>query len=226
MPLELVVAAILAMALLVYALTGGADYGGGVWDLLATGPRASEQREAISKAIGPMGGEPRLAHRRRGDPVRGVSLCVRGRLHSSAHPAVPHAHRRHPARLGARVPRLRPAHEQKGRRGELPALDLGVRCGQRDHPHHARGDAGGRGERWRAADPRWRARDRLRLWLAAALSAGDGAHDVGPVLVSGRHLPGAGQRARAAGRLPGAGLGVGRGRCPSCCPPPWPASPR
>jgi cytochrome d ubiquinol oxidase subunit II len=34
-----VVAAIILVALNAYALTGGADYGGGVWDLLASGPR-------------------------------------------------------------------------------------------------------------------------------------------------------------------------------------------
>ena len=40
--------------LLVYALFGGADYGAGVWDLLARGPRADAQRKTISKAIGPV----------------------------------------------------------------------------------------------------------------------------------------------------------------------------
>lgn len=37
-----------------YALMGGADYGGGVWDLLAFGPRAKQQRETIAEAIGPI----------------------------------------------------------------------------------------------------------------------------------------------------------------------------
>lgn len=37
-----------------YALGGGADFGGGVWDLLARGPRAREQRELIARAIGPI----------------------------------------------------------------------------------------------------------------------------------------------------------------------------
>lgn len=49
---------ILGMAMIVsltfYALMGGADYGGGVWDLLAFGPRAAKQRETITKAIGPI----------------------------------------------------------------------------------------------------------------------------------------------------------------------------
>src|ERR1700730_2122014 len=33
----LFVAAVLLVSLTIYVLTGGADYGGGVWDLLATG---------------------------------------------------------------------------------------------------------------------------------------------------------------------------------------------
>ena len=41
-------------ALVLYAVFGGADFGGGVWDLLATGPRASRQRAAITDAIGPV----------------------------------------------------------------------------------------------------------------------------------------------------------------------------
>lgn len=52
--LEIVVAGFLFVALIFYAVTGGADYGGGMWDLLATGPRAHEQRNAIAKAIGPI----------------------------------------------------------------------------------------------------------------------------------------------------------------------------
>ncbi len=51
---EVVVAGILLCALLLYALTGGADFGGGVWDLLARGPRAKDQRALIAHAIGPI----------------------------------------------------------------------------------------------------------------------------------------------------------------------------
>jgi cytochrome d ubiquinol oxidase subunit II len=47
-------AAIALIALIFYALTGGADYGGGVWDLLARGPRAAAHRKLISHAIGPI----------------------------------------------------------------------------------------------------------------------------------------------------------------------------
>jgi cytochrome bd ubiquinol oxidase subunit II len=47
-------AAAMLLALIAYALSGGADFGGGVWDLLASGPRAAAQREAIAHAIGPI----------------------------------------------------------------------------------------------------------------------------------------------------------------------------
>jgi cytochrome bd ubiquinol oxidase subunit II len=52
--LELIVAGFMCAALIFYAVTGGADYGGGMWDLLATGSRAGEQRSVIAKAIGPI----------------------------------------------------------------------------------------------------------------------------------------------------------------------------
>lgn len=54
MSLEVLVAIILIISLSIYALLGGADYGGGVWDLFAFGERKGEQRELISHAIGPI----------------------------------------------------------------------------------------------------------------------------------------------------------------------------
>jgi cytochrome d ubiquinol oxidase subunit II len=42
------------IAMSLYAVLGGADFGGGVWDLLATGPRRAQQRTAITEAIGPV----------------------------------------------------------------------------------------------------------------------------------------------------------------------------
>jgi cytochrome d ubiquinol oxidase subunit II len=45
---------LLFAALVLYAVLGGADYGGGVWDFLAFGPRAREQRRLIETAIGPV----------------------------------------------------------------------------------------------------------------------------------------------------------------------------
>src|SRR6267378_3193169 len=52
--LAFVVSIFLFAALTLYIATGGADFGGGVWDLFATGPRASKQRDAITKAISPI----------------------------------------------------------------------------------------------------------------------------------------------------------------------------
>lgn len=40
--------------LVLYALLGGADFGGGVWDWLATGPRARAQRALIERALAPV----------------------------------------------------------------------------------------------------------------------------------------------------------------------------
>ncbi|WNG40780.1 cytochrome d ubiquinol oxidase subunit II [Archangium violaceum] len=54
MPTELLLGGVLVAAFVLYALFGGADFGGGVWDLLASGPRKAEQRALISKALGPV----------------------------------------------------------------------------------------------------------------------------------------------------------------------------
>ena len=52
--LEFCIAGVMLISLIVYMLTGGADFGGGVWDLFATGPRAKEQRSVIAHAIAPI----------------------------------------------------------------------------------------------------------------------------------------------------------------------------
>jgi cytochrome d ubiquinol oxidase subunit II len=52
-PAELLAGAVLA-SLVFYALSGGADFGGGIWDLLASGPRKGEQRALVEHAIGPI----------------------------------------------------------------------------------------------------------------------------------------------------------------------------
>jgi cytochrome d ubiquinol oxidase subunit II len=49
-----VLAGVILATLVIYALLGGADFGGGVWDLFARGPRAARQRETIAHAIGPI----------------------------------------------------------------------------------------------------------------------------------------------------------------------------
>src|SRR5215203_2683166 len=53
-PLEILLGGAILVSLTFYALMGGADYGGGVWDLLARGPRAGRQRALIAEAIGPV----------------------------------------------------------------------------------------------------------------------------------------------------------------------------
>ncbi|MCM3922686.1 cytochrome d ubiquinol oxidase subunit II [Frankia sp. AiPs1] len=45
---------VMVIGLTAYALLGGADFGGGVWDLLARGRDARAQRKLISNAIGPV----------------------------------------------------------------------------------------------------------------------------------------------------------------------------
>lgn len=52
--LETIVALITLASLILYALMGGADFGGGIWDLLARGPRASRQRQIVAHAIAPI----------------------------------------------------------------------------------------------------------------------------------------------------------------------------
>ena len=45
---------VIVVALNAYVLFAGADFGGGVWDLFASGPRREKQRELIAHAIGPI----------------------------------------------------------------------------------------------------------------------------------------------------------------------------
>lgn len=52
--LELILAGSIVVSLIFYALTGGADFGTGVWYWLAAGPRREAQRELIAKAIAPI----------------------------------------------------------------------------------------------------------------------------------------------------------------------------
>ena len=49
-----VLAGAVLIALTAYVLLGGADFGGGVWDLLASGERRDRQRELVAHAIGPV----------------------------------------------------------------------------------------------------------------------------------------------------------------------------
>jgi cytochrome d ubiquinol oxidase subunit II len=47
-------AIVMLIALTLYALLGGADFGGGMWDLLSSGPRKAQQRALISHALAPV----------------------------------------------------------------------------------------------------------------------------------------------------------------------------
>lgn len=49
-----VVAALALAALALYALTGGADFGAGLWDRFASGPRKDQQRAIIEHALAPI----------------------------------------------------------------------------------------------------------------------------------------------------------------------------
>jgi cytochrome d ubiquinol oxidase subunit II len=48
------VAGLMVLALNAYVLMGGADFGGGLWDLLASGPRRDAQRALIAESIAPI----------------------------------------------------------------------------------------------------------------------------------------------------------------------------
>jgi len=52
--LEVVVLLTMGAGLTLYILLGGADFGGGVWDLFAAGPARERQRSLISDSIGPV----------------------------------------------------------------------------------------------------------------------------------------------------------------------------
>jgi cytochrome d ubiquinol oxidase subunit II len=49
-----VLALVMRVARIADALSSGADFGAGVWDLLASGPRTDRQRDVIARAIGPI----------------------------------------------------------------------------------------------------------------------------------------------------------------------------
>lgn len=51
---EQAAASVAVAAIVMYTVFGGADFGGGIWTLLASGPRKREQRNALERAIGPV----------------------------------------------------------------------------------------------------------------------------------------------------------------------------
>lgn len=55
MPYDVILAGSLVLSVLLFALAGGADFGGGVWSLLARrGERAQEQQQLVERAIAPI----------------------------------------------------------------------------------------------------------------------------------------------------------------------------
>jgi cytochrome d ubiquinol oxidase subunit II len=54
MTLATVLAVAIMVSLNAWVVLGGADFGGGVWDLLAAGPRKQRQRDLIAEAIAPI----------------------------------------------------------------------------------------------------------------------------------------------------------------------------
>lgn len=52
--LEIWIAGVMLISLIIYMLTGGADFGGGIWDLFAIGERAKTQRDLIMHALAPI----------------------------------------------------------------------------------------------------------------------------------------------------------------------------
>lgn len=51
---ETLVALLALLIVILYAVFAGADFGGGVWDLFASGPRKVEQRAAVGAAMSPV----------------------------------------------------------------------------------------------------------------------------------------------------------------------------
>ena len=54
MTLAEILAGIVVVSLNAYVLLAGADFGGGVWDLVAAGPRRRDQRALVAEALGPV----------------------------------------------------------------------------------------------------------------------------------------------------------------------------
>jgi cytochrome d ubiquinol oxidase subunit II len=52
--MALLLADIMVVALVIYVLLAGADYGAGLWDLFSSGPSRKQQQELIAKAIQPI----------------------------------------------------------------------------------------------------------------------------------------------------------------------------
>jgi len=54
MSIALIALCVLWLALIAYAVLGGADFGAGIWDLFAVGKQQQRQRQLINQALGPV----------------------------------------------------------------------------------------------------------------------------------------------------------------------------
>lgn len=54
MDIALIALCVLWLALITYAVLGGADFGAGIWDLFAAGAQRQRQRQLINQALGPV----------------------------------------------------------------------------------------------------------------------------------------------------------------------------
>lgn len=54
MSIEIAIAGVIIIALIIYALSAGADFGGGVWNLFAFGKNKQQQQKLIEDAIAPI----------------------------------------------------------------------------------------------------------------------------------------------------------------------------
>ncbi len=54
MSIAFIALCVLWLALIAYAVLGGADFGAGIWDLFAVGTQRHRQRQLINQAIGPV----------------------------------------------------------------------------------------------------------------------------------------------------------------------------
>ena len=98
------VAGTMVLSITAYVLLAGADFGGGVWDLLSRGARKQSQRALIANAIGPVW---EANHVWLILVVVMLFSCfparVRASLHRAAHPAHSHAGGRSAARFRLHV---------------------------------------------------------------------------------------------------------------------------
>ena len=102
---ELIVAGFMFVALIFYAVTGDADYGGGMWDLLATGPRAGAQRSAIETSHRTnLGGGSRLAYPHRRHFVYRLSAGIRRHDDGAQYSVHADVNRNRPSRFGIYFP--------------------------------------------------------------------------------------------------------------------------